>query len=1299
MAGTPVTTVPPPAPIDTTPAPAPALPPGDNSMQQSFGAVRALAQQPDPWKALDARYTAPAAPPTPVPGAAVPIDPSQPIADRIAQAPQLVAPAPPAGFLARVGEAFKGGIGQSLTDLANSAKSAAGGKPGAEAPPADYAKTMQWGDLAHPEEALEKAIYQIAHGAPVLAAGIGGGVAGGAIGAEGGAVAGAEGGAVVGPEGAAAGAVVGGAVGGAGGALTGGALGAGAMSAAQELGPFYAAALKASPNDPAAAFHQALARAGTAGVFSAAGWALFGLKPFAGAVQNLMFQAFGVQPAVTAGGTVADNAITGAPLTQGVVESMPGAVIGTALPAMAHAAVGALAGAPGAAAPAEAPAGDLAPASDTPVTPAGAPAQPVGEGAAADSQQPASGAPVPAVEPAAPVQDAATIRPREDGGGGGTVPPAPTVATPEIGAALAAPKDAAPAAPAEEKPDVTAIGDVKADPVQISPDASKNALDYIDGKTGENPVKVNLAYIGTDNIADTLQRVSSMLPGQGVQSHESTMALALSLNMQPDQFLAGYKGSQLDAAQTTAMRLMLDSSAQQLVTFAKAATNPNSGSPVAMAQFMRAFTAHQGIQQYFENARAEAGRTLNAYQMMSRTSRDMTKAVGDLITNAGGADAITDLAERIGDLDDPEKVNELVAVSRKMSSRDMALYGFYNVILSNIPHVLAKKLTSDVMAGTWEMGVRALAARLPGSEVVPGEATQMAYGYASSFMDALRVAGRGLATGEHQFDGSTTLDPIGSRVRSLADGAPPDLNTDQPTRAMSEYLKMALPTRWIGAADDFAKFMNYRAELRALAYRYAVKSGTLPEDLDGHIGEIMAAPSDAMHQQARANALRTTFQEPLQGVAKAIQNTADQINIPLPNTDFKIPFGRMVVPFVKIPSNLLAWVYRNSPVAAAFPTEQIKADLAAGGVRRDVQIARMTMGTGLALAAAGLAVNGQITGRGPSDPDLNAAWRRAGHSPYSIMGVNYSQVDPIGMYLGAIADSYDIMRFAPEQSRYDTAASLGFGLGNALMSKTYMSGLANFFDALQTPDRDGSKYVDNFVGSLAAPGAVKGLTDATDPWLRAHYSLLDGIEARLPMVSQKLPMDRNLWGDPIAKADGFLPGLSGTGVARAVSPVTYDNAAANAQPIDKWIWDNRQYFPHADTGQLDLKKPGAVQTFQAGRAIGVNLQLSPQQLDRFQEQAGNGLKMPGTGLGTKDYLNALVNGDNPDTAAQQKWNSDSPAMQAVTVQSIVSSMRSAAKKQLLGEFPDLNEAFTAGAHARASQLTDANGVRQPGSGP
>jgi hypothetical protein len=399
----------------------------------------------------------------------------------------------------------------------------------------------------------------------------------------------------------------------------------------------------------------------------------------------------------------------------------------------------------------------------------------------------------------------------------------------------------------------------------------------------------------------------------------------------------------------------------------------------------------------------------------------------------------------------------------------------------------------------------------------------------------------------------------------------------------------------------------------------------------------------------------------------------------------------MILPFVKIPANMLAWVYRQSPLA--FASSQVRAEISSGGPARDLALARMGLGSAVALAGIGAASAGLITGRGPNDPGLQRAWRAAGNQPYSVTiggrPYSYNQLDPVGLYIGALADTVETLRYAPEESRYDIAPSLMFGLGNAMLSKTYLSGLANFFDALQDPPREGNAWIDQFLSGIAAPSAVRGLQTATDPWLRAHYELLDTIEAKFPFVAQGLPFDRDLWGTPIPAKDGFLPPVSGTGLARAVSPITYGAPAADAAPIDKWIWEHRAAFSNADTGRLSLYRPGRVQNFEVGKDLTVPHQLTPVQLDRFREQAGNGLK--DNGLGARDYLDALVEGTNPDDWQQRKWNQASDELRALTVVSVVNKYRAAAKRQLLEEFPDIADAVV----AKAKDLAQRRSAGRP----
>lgn len=825
----------------------------------------------------------------------------------------------------------------------------------------------------------------------------------------------------------------------------------------------------------------------------------------------------------------------------------------------------------------------------------------------------------------------------------------------------------------------------------------QQVADYLAGRNANNPVRVNLMRIGSgDDIRNILEQVAKTIPAPAVESNEATIAAADALGMSPSDFLGGYRGQNLNASETTAMRFVMDSSASQLIKFAQMSIDPATDSADAKAAFLRAFAIHRSLQQYFVNARAEAGRTLQAWSIMSQQRAGATAAVQKLIEQ-GGEDNINQMAADIASLDDPIKVSRLVAASERGNGRDTFLKTFYNVLLSN-PRTVVKKLASDGTMAMWNLATSRFAESYGSGAVVPGETAQLAYGYVSSLRDGIRMAGKGLAAGESQFFGQfQTMDWMDkSRLSLLANGSPDLIQPDAPTQAGAAWLRAALPTSWIGAADDFAKYINYRAYLRTLAFRDAVSQGYDGQDLATHVARTLDNVPDSMHQQALAETLRSTFQEPLTGVAAQLEDIADNLNIPVAHTNFQIPAGRIVMPFIKTPVNIARWSYRNTALAKAFPSSSFQDELNSGGASRDMAMARVWLGSAVALGAMDFALNNTITGRGPSDPQLQRAWRAAGNEPYSIQlpgmrPVSYNLVEPLGLLFSSIADTFGIMKFAKDDGRENLAASLMFGTGNAMLSKTYMQGVANIFDAMNDPERTGDRVAQSFVMSFTSPQGVAALAHSIDPWVRSHRTLMENEESRLPIVSERLPPARTLWGDPIPQRDAYLPFMpSDNFVTKMLSPWQLGPDPQNVQPIDKWVWDNRGSFPRAQSNQLGLSKPSEFQAFPAGKGVTAQVHLTPKEYDRIQALAGNELKDPASGMGAKDYLNSLVTGANPNQGIQDTWDQSSPAMQAVIVQRVVNQFRNAARQQIREEFPDIEEQIQAGAQSRAMQLQGAH---------
>ncbi len=845
-------------------------------------------------------------------------------------------------------------------------------------------------------------------------------------------------------------------------------------------------------------------------------------------------------------------------------------------------------------------------------------------------------------------------------------------------------------------------GAPEAEPTVMSADTIH---DYLSGARVDNPVKVNLARIGSnEDIADALAQVSKTIPAQAVQSHEATIYAADALGMRPQDLLSNYKGQQLNAAETTAMRFIVDSSAEQLIKFASAAREPLA-SAESKGQFLKAFTVHRSLQQYFENARAESGRTQNAWKIISQTRSDATQAIGDLIKNVDRTGDLTNLAENIADMDNPLHVSRLVAASTQGTGRDTLMKIMYNIRLSS-PTTIAKKAATDVTMPFWNAATRYTAEKLGSGAVIPGEAGSLIGGYIGSFTDALRAGGKALKAGESQFwkDYHTmdTLDlsegyggtpqaqaaRINQRFRlsSLANGVSETAELDQPTRGMLGYLQSAMPTSWIAGVDDFAKVWEYRANLRALAWRQAEGDATEFERLLDNV------PSN-LHQQAMSQSLKYTFQEPLTGAFADMRNFLDKLNfhVSVPGkSGFDFPVGRLIVPFVKVPANIERMAYRASPLPLVplFRSPQIRAALANPGADRDILMAEMGLGTAMSVGYLAYALSGYITGKGPTDPSLNREWRAAGNQPYSaqIPGARpftYNWFEPHGTVIAGIADTVNLLKFAKDEDNETLALSLGFGVGQALLSKTYFQGAADFLDGIMHPDQDAGRFTSRLLASFV-PQGLQHVGEALDDWRRAHYGIMDAIEANTPLVRQGLPAAQTFWGDPISAREAYLPFLSGK-TAGIVSPATLGPEPESVEPIDKWIFDNRASFPHEEETGRGMPAASRSLIYKGGAGVDAMVKLEPNEYARYKELSGNVLKDE-DGLGAKDSLNALVLGAHPSASAQARWDEASPATKALMVRSIVTKFRAGAQKQMREDFPEINASVEEMLGERASQL-------------
>ena len=279
------------------------------------------------------------------------------------------------------------------------------------------------------------------------------------------------------------------------------------------------------------------------------------------------------------------------------------------------------------------------------------------------------------------------------------------------------------------------------------------------------------------------------------------------------------------------------------------------------------------------------------------------------------------------------------------------------------------------------------------------------------------------------------------------------------------------------------------------------------------------------------------------------------------------PMLRFIFPFVRTPMNILGEASDRFLPTAILPMANYLGRMALGkdmtalkaarsktlrqlaSGNRD-EVAEVAGRLGMATAAAAIfgakAHEGILTGRGPADPEQRQILKETGWQPYSIKTdqgyISYSRFDPFATVMGTIADMFDYLRYAPleEQERLDTMAmAMTVALSNNLTNKTYLAGLANAVEAVQSPDRYMAKlartYGSSFVPFSSALG--QSVYAAGDDAMRDVQSMSEAIRARVPYMSETVRPLRNIFGEPVTRTTAI--GAANNPVLDMFVPIIY----------------------------------------------------------------------------------------------------------------------------------------------------------------
>ena len=754
---------------------------------------------------------------------------------------------------------------------------------------------------------------------------------------------------------------------------------------------------------------------------------------------------------------------------------------------------------------------------------------------------------------------------------------------------------------------------------------------------------INLANLNTTEDVSTLIDEVAKADAPNINdarrqkiTNDELPKLADDLGMTVDDLLARRQGEAFNAEQILAARKILVASGENLVKLANAAKN---GSEMDLALFRRAMSQHRAIQSQVSGMTAEAGRALQSFRVVAASSREQERLIKEALETTGGEAVSRDMAAMLSELDSPEKIGRFVKDANKATTKDQLYEVWINGLLSS-PTTHMVNILSNTMVAALTVGERKIASAI-GPNIPPGETSAQLKGLVDGARDGFRLAWNALKTGE-------PTDPMqkveAEKFRAVTSE---NLNIAGPAGRFADFMGEAIrvPGRLLTAGDEYFKSVGYRMELYAQAYRQAFNEGLRDEAAAKRVVEIIENPPENIKQAAIDASRYQTFTNQLGKTGKAVEQVRNNI-----------PYARVVMPFVRTPVNVMSYAFERTPLAPL--SSSFREEIAAGGARRDLAMGKLIAGSMAMAVSADLVMSGSITGAGPTNPKMRNIMRATGWQPYSIKVGDkyyaYNRLDPVGALLGLSADVTEIIGQTTEAEAAQIATAAALSVAQNMASKTYMSGVTDFFDAFFSAslDPESSNYkLTSYLQRMAAsvvPASVANIERFLSPEMSATYGFLDRVKSRIPGYSDDLPPRRNIFGEPIVLEGGIGPDI--------MSPI-YTSTVKDDPVADEMV---RQ--------QVAVGMP---------RRQIQGIELDAQQYDRYV-LLYSGIEAP-TSL--KDQLRTMFN------TREYKNASDGPeGGKALMIKSVFTAYRDMAQAQMLAEDDQLTNQITLAQEQRVEKL-------------
>jgi hypothetical protein len=735
--------------------------------------------------------------------------------------------------------------------------------------------------------------------------------------------------------------------------------------------------------------------------------------------------------------------------------------------------------------------------------------------------------------------------------------------------ALAAPPvSVAPAMPEPVGPEVPGVV-IRA----VTPEDADKFLSGVDAPAVG--VDFNFNYIqAPEDIDKIIDATSKAFASQtdaakrGVVGDDALKDMAARLNIAPE-LLQMRTGDTLSAEKLLAARHLLVRSAKSLDELSTRIRTmaPGTEDDNLLLQFRNQLATHAAIQMRLKAAQTETARALRSF----RLPVDGTSGLSDpnqitaLLNEMGGRANMKNLATAYQQLtlDQQARFTEMAGTTTQQigkiwkemylsslmyspATTERALFG--NMILS-----LARGLDT-AFASTAGRAADTVITPIFGSNSADSVTMTEAIVEMANFFHSLP---KGLSAGLKSFVEDAPIYKVGRDVEKTPDPALSAKLFADPNTPMAhavDFLGKAvrLPFRSMMAVDEMGKAMIAQMETRRLAARdalTAIRNGVnVDTALDGMAMQISAPDArtlDRVHQGVLDGTLQTDLGAFGQGLTKLRNDLG--------------PVGTVLAPFIKTVINAQKQMLARTPVMNFF-LKDIREDMAAGGARRQMALGKMSQGAAFMGYGYYLALDGTITGAGPTDPNRRKFLQETtGWMPFSIRvgktedgrGIyrSYAGLEPIGGMLGMSATLAEIGAVYGKEDDDEWRDLL---LYSALLPFKYigelpfMQSMTNFTDMVEHVVRnpkgeETSAAANKFFGGMAQnfPGGVVPVPMPAGGLVRQIENVLDPTKrevtldaslppeqryfdfmfrtwvAKTPLMSKDIPPSRNLWGQEV----------------------------------------------------------------------------------------------------------------------------------------------------------------------------------------